>query len=314
MSDPLTYSLPAGRDVLGPAQPPVDLARWRDVVLALPGGRTLRPARSRWLGVLDAEELQVCRTRGVPVAYDCAQCGWVPAACSDEHFDVAELPAAAPSPAPAADASAGTVRARDAAWWVAQRRHRSTAVASGLPPAARPAAPLAFRPWTLADVDTYRTLLDDPELWRHLPEPFPGPITTDTARTLLEVSAADPRQEIVAVLLDGQPIGQCLLRHGEPAPGVHLAEVAYWLGRPWWGRGLMSTVLAQFVARAFATGRLDAIFAWIHAEHRASQKVAERCGFQRDHAAHVPELAASMRRPSFWRYVAWAPRGTRHGV
>lgn len=306
MTDPLTYSLPAGLPSRTPAELPVDLAQWRDVALTLPSGRTLRPARSRWLGVLDAEELQSCRARGVPLAYDCAQGGWVPAACIDEQFPVGPL-AAAPS-SRSAVAGGATVRARDAAWWRERLQRLPKAVAQRAQPAASSAAPIAFRPWTLADVDVYRTLLDDAELWRHLPEPFPGPITIDTAKTLLEVSAADPRQEIVAVLLDGQPIGQCLLRHSEPAPEVRLAEVAYWLGRPWWGRGLMSAVLAKFMARAFATGRLNAIFAWIHANHLASQKVAERCGFQRDRAAHVPELAASMRRPEFWRYVAWAPR------
>lgn len=287
-------------------------------MLPLPSGRILRPARSRWLGVLDREELQFCRTRRVPLAYDCAQGGWVPAGCTDEQFVVDPLPPAAiplpPAgiPLPPAGAQAhpqtelAAARARDQAWWLAQLRHRPIAAAKA-PSASQPAA-IAFRPWTVADADTYRTLLDDAELWRFLPEPFPGPITIDTARTLLELSAADARQEIVAVLLDGQPIGQCLLRHQDLAPDLRIAEVAYWLGRPWWGRGLMSQVLAAFVARTFATGRFAALLAWIHAEHQASQKVAERCGFARDHAAHVPALAASMRRPRFWRYVAWAPR------
>ena len=49
----------------------------------LPSGRSFDPHRSRWQGLLDAEELAFCRQHGIPVAYDCLQLGWVPATCAD---------------------------------------------------------------------------------------------------------------------------------------------------------------------------------------------------------------------------------------
>ena len=50
----------------------------------LPSGRTLDFYRSRWDGVLDREEYDYCRAHGVPLAYDCAQTGWVVGTCTDE--------------------------------------------------------------------------------------------------------------------------------------------------------------------------------------------------------------------------------------
>jgi RimJ/RimL family protein N-acetyltransferase len=40
--------------------------------------------RCRWEGPLDAEELAWCRANGVPLAFDCAQIGWVTASCRDD--------------------------------------------------------------------------------------------------------------------------------------------------------------------------------------------------------------------------------------
>jgi RimJ/RimL family protein N-acetyltransferase len=163
----------------------------------------------------------------------------------------------------------------------------------------------SFRAWRPEDVPVYRALLDDPQLWEFLPEPYPAPLTEEMARVLIEVGSVDQKQEALAVVLDGRPIGQCLLRFAEPFAGVRTAEVAYWLGREHQGRGWMAPILCAFLQQAFRAHALDAVVAWIREDHAASAKVAERCGFARDPFPFEAELAAATKRQRFVRYATY---------
>lgn len=61
-------------------------------VAQLASGRVLHLDRSRWDGPLDAEELAWCRANDVPLAYDCAQIGWVTESCRDDEATARPLP------------------------------------------------------------------------------------------------------------------------------------------------------------------------------------------------------------------------------
>ena len=54
-------------------------------------------------------------------------------------------------------------------------------------------------------------------------------------------------------------------------------EVAYWLGRPHWGRGIATSALAQFLAEIQARP----IVARAVQDNVASLRVLEKCGFRR---------------------------------
>jgi len=60
--------------------------------VTLPSGRTFDLYRSRWDGVLDHEEFEYCRQHGIPIAYDCAQIGWVTQTFRDESIELPSYP------------------------------------------------------------------------------------------------------------------------------------------------------------------------------------------------------------------------------
>ncbi len=302
---------------------------------ALPDGRTLRLDRSRWDGPLDPAELAWCRANGVEVAYDCAQIGWVIAGCpDDEALATADAPRDAMSD-PEAEAwqlrtrriAADSANAPDAGHdamlrdfaarrgvraasglhlaLALDRARRATAASARNEPPTPTAAAFTYRPWAADDAPTYRALLDNPRLWQYLPEPFPTPLTEALARTLIEVGTIPGRQETHAVLHEGRPVGQALLRFDAPFVGVRAAEVAYWLGEAHWGKGWMTRILTDFLALSFAAHRLDVVYAWIHDDNRASARVAERCGLGPDPFPLAAELAHSLQRPRFHRFVRY---------
>jgi RimJ/RimL family protein N-acetyltransferase len=61
------------------------------------------------------------------------------------------------------------------------------------------------------------------------------------------------------------------------------AEIGYWVGEAWWGRGLASDAVRQVVDWAFAAlPELTRVTAHIFAGNEASQHVARKCGFVRE--------------------------------
>lgn len=208
--------------------------------------------RRRSEGPLEAEELVLARSQGVVLAYDAAQAGWVPADCRDDL--------APPPPPPAAG--------------------------GGGPPA------LTFRDWTAADAPLYRALLDDPAVWRFLPEDH-RPLTDEDALALIALAGA-PHHAVRAVLADGEPVGQVRLLWG---PDEGEAELSYWLGRRHWGRGIGSALVKQAVAWAFAGHpALRVLTARVHEGHAASLRILCGAGFAMI-GREGPWLRLCLRRP-----------------
>lgn len=137
---------------------------------------------------------------------------------------------------------------------------------------------ITLRPWTQADAPRYAALLDDPDVWRHLYEPYPDPMTEALARDLIEIAAA-AHHVVRAVEFDGEAVGQVRLMRD--ASGQE-AELSYWLGRAYWGKGLSRPMVRAALDLGFRGPEGFArIVAFTHPENIASQKLLEGCGFLR---------------------------------
>jgi RimJ/RimL family protein N-acetyltransferase len=169
----------------------------------------------------------------------------------------------------------------------------------------RPGPPreVTFRPWDLSDLPTYTRLLRDPEVWHFLPEEYPEPFTEETARGLMEVGSLTAVHDVVAVVWQGRPVGQCVFRPQRGSGPTRIAEVGYWLGREYWGRGIMSRVLPYFTRRCFARYDVEVLYASIRADHAASARVAERAGYLREDSVPEVALPGVPTHPGFVRYV-----------
>jgi RimJ/RimL family protein N-acetyltransferase len=69
---------------------------------------------------------------------------------------------------------------------------------------------------------------------------------------------------------------------GFQAGKSHRAELGYWLAKPYWGRGIMTSVVGRLCRYAFDEFRLVKITAHVFSENRASARVLEKCGFQQE--------------------------------
>ncbi len=306
--------------------------------IELPSGRAFHVGRSRWDGPLDAEELAYCRANGIEVGYDPAQVGWVVMTNDgDEHARPPEEPdvhaeverAATELALQVAGATRGggafdvvpAIRAvetrlladldlhlADRLHWLLTHRVMTAVDGAGTPPAPGSADDVSFRAWDESDVQLHRALLDDEQVWEHLPDAYPTPYTDETSLALIAVSNARAGHDVVAVAIDGAVVGQCLLRIEPERAGPTAGEVAYWLGSAFWGQGMMGRVLPRFVGRCFELHDVDILHAWIRPDNAASLRVAERVGFRRDPFVREEELARATGRAGFERWALHRPR------
>ncbi|WP_049760461.1 GNAT family N-acetyltransferase [Deinococcus deserti] len=142
---------------------------------------------------------------------------------------------------------------------------------------------LLLRPFGEADAADVFTLLSSPEVAAGmLSIPFPYP--PDLARTWIRsrrAAAEEGRAFSWAITLadTSELLGSVTLT---PEPGQSRAELGYWLGVPYWGRGYASEAVPAALNFGFGTLALHRIQATVFPRNPASARVLEKAGFRRE--------------------------------
>lgn len=141
---------------------------------------------------------------------------------------------------------------------------------------------LAVRPFRWGDARRLIELAGDQRVWLRLRDSFPHPYTPADAESWLElVRDQDPLLNY-AIAFEGLGLvgGIGLV----PCRDVyrHTAELGYWLGVPFWGRGWMTTVVGAFSTAMLDAELFDRIEARVFSSNPASARVLEKSGFERE--------------------------------
>ena len=128
---------------------------------------------------------------------------------------------------------------------------------------------------------------DAPSVARHansrrvsinLRDRFPYPYGIEDAKNFLERSVAKQPRKNFCIEIDGTATGGIGIQIGEDV-FRHTAEIGYWLGEEFWGRGVMSEAVAAFTHHCFKEFSLHHIFAKAFSNNPASARVLEKAGF-----------------------------------
>jgi len=95
---------------------------------------------------------------------------------------------------------------------------------------------------------------------------------------------ADKQVIIRTILVDGQVAGNVLsfVQDGE-------RDVGYWIGREFWGRGIATRALAEFLT----VDQTRPLFARVAKHNTGSRRVLEKCGFVLRGEDLAPAIAGS---------------------
>lgn len=138
---------------------------------------------------------------------------------------------------------------------------------------------LILRPWTEADAE---------ECYKYARDPRVGPIAGwpahmsvgDSRRVIRDVLAV-PETYAIVLKKTELPIGSIGLHfHSDLAKNDGEAELGFWLGVPYWGRGIVPEAARRLLRHAFEDLALARIWCGYYSGNEKSKRVQEKLGFK----------------------------------
>jgi ribosomal-protein-alanine N-acetyltransferase len=134
------------------------------------------------------------------------------------------------------------------------------------------------RSWRLGDIPSLVRHADNPRVWRNLRDRFPHPYTlADAARFVRRCATADPETDF-AIAVGGEAVGGIGIELQEDV-FRRSAEIGYWLGEAYWGRGIATEAVTAVTEFAFRRFDLCRIFAGVFSWNEASARVLTKAGY-----------------------------------
>ena len=136
-----------------------------------------------------------------------------------------------------------------------------------------------IRDWRKGDEASLVIHANNRKIWQNVRDVFPHPYTNADAEDWIRKASSEVPMTSLAIDVDGAAVG-----------GIGLvlqsdifrrsAELGYWLGEDYWGRGIVTEAVGAFTEWSFATFDLCRIYAGVFDWNPASARVLEKSGFE----------------------------------
>ncbi|MDZ4656270.1 MAG: GNAT family N-acetyltransferase [Bythopirellula sp.] len=142
-------------------------------------------------------------------------------------------------------------------------------------------ADFTLRPLLPEDAESLAREGNNHNVWRNLRDRFPHPLTVSDTRAYITNALGQSPTTTFAIDVDGQAVGVIglTLCEGERR---HSAELSYWLGEPYWGRGIITQAVQAVTEYAIKELGLSRIESYVFSWNPASARVLEKMGFERE--------------------------------
>ena len=134
------------------------------------------------------------------------------------------------------------------------------------------------RSWEPRDADALVTHANNSRIAANLRDRFPHPYTKRDARDYILWSRKRSPETVFAIAVDGAAVGSIGFLIGADVERVS-AEMGYWVGEAFWGRGIATEALVAMTTYAIDTHALTRLYALPFASNAASCRVLEKAGY-----------------------------------
>lgn len=138
-----------------------------------------------------------------------------------------------------------------------------------------------IRPLIMADAPRLVELANNEKVSINLRDGFPNPYTLADAEKFIDTFTKHDAPPVFAIECNGEYVGNISLHQGVDVYRKS-AEIGYFLGEPFWGKGIMTQAVKQIVEYGFANLDIVRIHTGIFEYNIASQRVLEKCGFKKE--------------------------------
>ncbi len=143
---------------------------------------------------------------------------------------------------------------------------------------------LILRPWRETDAES---------LYEYAKDARVGPVagwpvhtSVENSREIIRTVLSVPETYAVCLREDDRAIGSIGLMIGSRSniglPDTQ-GEIGYWIGAPFWGRGLIPEAAREIIRHAFADLQLETLWCGYFDGNEQSRRVMEKCGFVYHH-------------------------------
>lgn len=144
---------------------------------------------------------------------------------------------------------------------------------------------LTLRPWRDTDAEALYKYASDPDIGPIAG--WPAHTSIDNSMEVIRTVFAAPETYAVVLKETGEAVGCCGIM---VANGLHTAEmkeaeaeIGYWIGKPYWGHGLIPEAVKALLSRSFNELGFEAVWCGYYDGNLKSKRVCEKCGFKYHH-------------------------------
>ena len=142
-------------------------------------------------------------------------------------------------------------------------------------------ARLILRRWEDSDAE---------DLYKYASDPEVGPIagwpphqSVDESRDVIRNVLSGKEAYAICLKEDGKAIGAIELKlngHTDMTDRDDECEMGYWLGKPFWGQGIMPEAVMEMLRYAFEDCGMQKVWIGYYEGNTKSKRVQEKCGFK----------------------------------
>jgi ribosomal-protein-alanine N-acetyltransferase len=136
-----------------------------------------------------------------------------------------------------------------------------------------------LRPYRKSDLESIVKHINDKAIAGNtltIPYPYTMKDAEEWYRKFRKMMRRKGLDRIALVIeIDGEAVGSVgITRHD------HKAEIGYWLGRAYWGKGIMTEVVKEITKYGFRELGLRRMYAFVFTHNKASMRVLEKAGYK----------------------------------
>ena len=138
---------------------------------------------------------------------------------------------------------------------------------------------------------------DAEELYKYASHPEVGPpagwqphTSVDNSREIIRTVLSTPETYAVCLKDNGKPIGSIGLHRNDLAEQNDEYELGYWIGKPFWGQGLIPEASQEVLRHAFEDLGMNRVWCGYYDGNSKSRRVQEKLGFVYHHTTEGIEV------------------------
>ncbi|WP_299766410.1 GNAT family protein [uncultured Dokdonia sp.] len=140
---------------------------------------------------------------------------------------------------------------------------------------------ITLRPLELSDASQLATLANNKNIWNNLRDYIPFPYNENDAKSFItQTKQEDPKQNF-GIEYKGNLCGVIgVITQNDVYRKT--AEIGYWIGEPYWGKGIATKAIALITHYGFEQLELIRIHAGVFEYNISSMKALEKNGYMKD--------------------------------